>query len=170
MSKRRRILQARERERQAWSLTQRGRTQGEIATELGITQPSVSKILARLEQRVLGELAGSVQELELRQAARLEYLYREAVDAWESSKPLSAVDGSAAAERRAPGDRRFLAEARTVLADLRRLWGLDAPVKVEAPSTDRPLLMAMSDEELYGELAENPMVRSAVLATVTARD
>lgn len=122
MSKRRRILQARERERQAWSLTQRGRTQGEIATELGITQPSVSKILARLEQRVLGELAGSVQELELRQAARLEYLYREAVDAWESSKPISAVDGSAAAERRAPGDRRFLAEARTVLADLRRLW------------------------------------------------
>jgi hypothetical protein len=47
---------------------------------------------------------------------------------------------------------------------------LDAPVKVEAPSTDRPLLMAMSDEELYGELAENTMVSSAVLATVTARD
>jgi hypothetical protein len=36
---------------------------------------------------VLGELAGSVQELKLKQATRLEYLYREAVDAWESSKP-----------------------------------------------------------------------------------
>lgn len=98
----------------------------------------MSKVSARVEQRVLGELARSVQELKLRQAARLEYLYREAADAWESSEPTSAVDGSAAAERRGPGDRRFLAEARTVLVDL-RLWGSDAAGKVEAPSTDRPL-------------------------------
>jgi predicted transcriptional regulator len=90
---------------QAWSLAQRGRTQGEIATELGITQPSVSKILARVEQRVLGELAASVQDRKLRHAVRLEYLCREAVDAWESSKRTSAVDGSAVAERRATGDR-----------------------------------------------------------------
>jgi hypothetical protein len=56
-----------------------------------------------------------------------------------------------------------------VLSDLRRLWGLDSPLKLEAPVTDRPL-MAMSDEELYAELAENPRVRSAVFATAGAFD
>jgi hypothetical protein len=115
----------------------------------------VSKILARVDQRVLLELAGSVQELKVQQAARLEYLYREAVDEWEPSKRTSVADHSAAAEPRRHGDRRFLAEARALLADLRRLWGLDSPLKVETPATDRPLI-AMSDDELYAELAANP--------------
>lgn len=160
MSNRQRSIEAREREQRAWSLTLRGRTQDEVARELGISQPTVSKILARVEARVSADLASDAQNHRLRQSARLEYLYREAVDAWEFSKPTASVPRHTAAV----GDRRFLAEARSLLADLRRLWGLDAPVKVEAPSCDRPFL-AMSDEELLSELAGDERIRRAVLRT-----
>ena len=128
-----------------------GLSQREIAAEEGLTQGAVSKILSRLEQRALEELVDRVERQKARQTLRLDYLYRESLRAWDASK----TDATRRVQRktdRGPGtpgatvaqlvvetqhgDPRYLEVARKVLADQRRVWGLDAPQKLDVRATE----------------------------------
>lgn len=150
------------REMRALELSVQGFTQIEIAAELGVTQAAVSKILNRVETRVLKDRMALVDRLKTQQTLRLEHLYREGMRAWERSKSDSTrrrqrklqdgtKEGPTIAElvvETEHGNPQFLEVARKALADERKLWGLNRPeaMNVEAP---RPNPYAdLNDEEL----------------------
>ena len=143
-----------------------GRTQQHIADALGISQPAVSKIVRRVEDRLLADLADKADRQRARQTLRLDYIYAEAMAAWQDSKQealrrrqrKTEHDGgeSTVAElvsENRHGDPRFLDEARKALADLRKLWGIDAPERVSIDSVS--VFASMSDEVLDLELARH---------------
>ena len=160
--------QIRARELRVMGLAAQGWSQREIAADVGISQPAVCKILHRVEARVIGELTATVERQKVRQTLRLEHLYTEAVRAWEASKgeitrrrQRKVTDGSpgegttvveVTVENRY-GDPRFLDLGRRVLADLRALWGLDAPQKVDLRATRNPY-EDLSEDELDAGDAE----------------
>jgi DNA-binding MarR family transcriptional regulator len=147
---------------QVLDLAVAGRSQHQIAASLGITQPAVSKILRRLEDRLLADLSYKVERQRAQQTLRLQYLYGEAMEAWRASKQeavrrrqrqttggegTSATVAEIVAENQ-HGDPRFLEVGRKALADLRGLWGLDAPDVVQTVSP----YATMSDAALAAEL------------------
>jgi hypothetical protein len=102
----------------------------------------------------------------VRQTVRLEYLFAEAMRAWEASKadatrktqrktqPASGGAGSVAeiVVENSHGDPRYLSEARQALADTRKLLGLDAPQKLDLRASRNPY-DAMSEDDLRHEVA-----------------
>lgn len=116
-----------EHERRAWALRQRGWTQERIAEELKLTQRGVGVILARLSKRYLASLGNDVNRHRAQQTTRLEHILDEAMQAWERSRDAEGSDGAVPA---------FLDQARGALADLRKLWGLDAPKRHELTGAD----------------------------------
>ena len=89
---------------QVFEMTVQGKSQREIADELGISQPGVCKILWREEERRLGHLPAERVRLLARQAARFEFIIREALKglarSWEErqhkqQQRSTAGDGNA---------------------------------------------------------------------------
>lgn len=157
----------RTRELRVMELTVLGWSQHQIAAEVGVSQAAVSKILKRVELRVLRELSAMVERQKARHTLRLEHLYAEAVHAWDESKGDTTrrrqrkSDGGAGgggatvAEivvENQHGDPRYLEEARRALADHRKLWGLDAPQKLDVRASRNPY-DGMTEEALREELA-----------------
>lgn len=157
----------RTRELRAMELVVLGWTQHQIAGDLGVSQAAVSKILRRAETRVLQELTSVVERQKARQTLRLEHLFAEAMRAWETSKADSTRrrqrktdggstrSGASVAEivvENSHGDPRYLDEARKAMADQRKLWGLDAPQKLDLRASRNPY-DGMTEEDLRAELA-----------------
>ena len=156
----------RTRERRTMELTVLGWSQHQIAADLGVTQAAVSKILDRVERRVLRELIATVERHKARHTLRLEHLFAEAMRAWDQSKADTTRrrqrkseggpggPGATVAElvvENQHGDARYLEEARKALADLRKLWGLDAPQRVDLRASRNPFA-EMTDDALREEL------------------
>jgi len=156
----------RTRELRALELATLGWSQHHIAADLGISQAAVSKILKRVELRLLRELSETIDRQKARQTVRLEHLFAEAMAAWERSKADStrrrqrktqSGGGGAGAtiaeivSENQHGDPRYLDEARKALTDHRRIWGLDAPQKVDVQA--RNPYADMTDDDLRAELA-----------------
>jgi DNA-binding CsgD family transcriptional regulator len=150
------------REIQVLDLAVAGRSQHQIAASLGISQPGVSKILRRIDERVLADGAYKVERQRAQQTLRLQHIYGESMGGWRASKQdgirrrqrqTSGGDGPGAtvaevvAENQ-HGDPRFLEVSRKALADLRSLWGVDAPERIQAVSPYATMSDAALDEEL----------------------
>jgi predicted transcriptional regulator len=136
----------RTREVRAIELAILGWSQHHIAADLGISQAAVSKLLKRIETRVLRELAETIERHKARQTLRLEHQYAEAMRAWDASKAdttrrrqrkthgrsggSDATIAEVTVENR-HGDPRYLEVARKALADVRKVWGLDAPREID---------------------------------------
>ena len=138
-----------------------GLSQREIAAEEGMSQSAVSKILqsSRSSASWRNSWGGSSSKKYARRCA-LDHLYRESLRAWEASKadatrrvqkktqPGSVGAPSATVAQfvvdTQHGDPRYLEVARKVLADQRRVWGLDAPQKLDVRATEGPF-DAMTD-------------------------
>src|SRR5688572_6176338 len=75
----------RAREARVLQLAVQGRTQREIAAEVGLSQPAVSKILRRVEDRLLETMHRERIRLLARLSARTEHVYRQAQEGWERS-------------------------------------------------------------------------------------
>ena len=158
----------RTRELRTMELTVLGWSQQQIAADLGVSQAAVSKILRRVEERVLRELTAVIERQKVRHTLRLEHLFAEAMRAWDQSKSDSTRrrqrktqsapgdPGGSIAEivvENQHGDPRYLDEGRKALADLRKLWGLDAPQKLDVHASRNPF-EDMSDDALREELAK----------------
>jgi predicted transcriptional regulator len=142
-----------------------GRTQHQIAAASGISQAAVSKILRRVEERLLADVAWKVERQRARHTVRLEFIYAEAIRSWHTSKEETlrrrqrkTEGGSGGAATIAElvsenrhGDPRYLDEARKALSDLRTLWGVDAPERMSIEATTP--FASMSDAALQAELA-----------------
>jgi DNA-binding CsgD family transcriptional regulator len=75
----------RDRQARALELSLKGKTQSQIASELHVSQPAVSKMLRRAEMQHSHEIR-NVERIRARVSLRLEYVCREAAEAWELSK------------------------------------------------------------------------------------
>jgi Mn-dependent DtxR family transcriptional regulator len=125
-------------------------TQWEIANELGISQAAVSKILRRIDRRILRQMEADVQLVKVRQSRRLNDLYEEALYGWRESLGVEWKDTSRSGERAEKvessrtrsGDPRFLAAALAVLESERRLWGLSGNAPA-APSVQVNMVAGM---------------------------
>ena len=152
------------RELRALELSIQGSTQRQIADELGISQPAVSKILSRLEERYAREVVASLDRHRAKQTLRLEHHYSESMRAWQESQQDSTIrrqrKGQGAAGLAAQsiaelvvenqhGDPRYLEQARKALNDIRKVWGIDAPqqLKVTAAPSSSPY-EGMSEDTL----------------------
>jgi hypothetical protein len=152
---------ARKREQVAFDLSAtKGLSEAQIAEELvrqelgAVTQQAVSKMLRRVEERMLKEMTGRIKAMKVRQTAALQKIYRDAVAAWEESKKpqksLTTKQGPAGENgepgkvkesqsvlRDQDGDPRYLDQARQALADIRRIWGVDEPAQTKNDITGR---------------------------------
>jgi predicted transcriptional regulator len=156
----------RTRELRAIELSVLGWSQHQIAGDLGISQAAVSKLLKRVEERMLRELTETMERHKARQTQRLEHHYAEAMRAWDQSK----ADSTRKRQRKTQGgsggndatlaevvsenqhgDPRYLEVARKALADVRKVWGLDAPHQLDV-QTQSPY-QGLTEEELRQELA-----------------
>ena len=150
----------RTRERRTMDLTVLGWSQQQIAADLGVTQAAVSKILNRVERRALRELTATVERHKVRHTLRLDHIYAEAMRAWDQSKADTTRrrqrkseggpggPGATVAElvvENQHGDARYLDVARKALADHRKLWGLDAPQRVDLRASRNPFAEMTDD-------------------------
>ncbi len=165
----------RQRAQQVVTLTEQGWTQAAIATELGISQAAVSKILKRVDEQALRSLVTQVAYLKMRGVRHLAYLSREGRRGWEDSK-RGRIRRRQTKGIRADGtpmvtqdivvdehpDPRMLDQARKAEEALAELLGLTAVAAAGAsrsPDTshpaDLPPLLQLSDdllERAHGEL------------------
>ena len=161
-------------------LTVLGWSQPQIARDLGISQAAVSKILKRMETRHLRAWADTLERQKAKQTLRLEHLFAEAIRAWHESKAdttrrrqrktESGAGGASVAEivvENQHGDPRYLDEARKALTDQRKLWGLDAPQKVDLRASRDPYA-DMTEEALRAELARQTQLLAVADPTVIA--
>jgi predicted transcriptional regulator len=119
---------AREREKQALKYLLQGWTETKIAEKLKISQPAVSKILARIRARTLEDVDALQEQIRADHTLMLANQYAEAMAGWAKTK-----------------DAKFLTEARSTLADLRKLWGVDAPESIDV------LFSRMSNADLIAQ-------------------
>lgn len=117
-----------------------------------------------------------VERQKARHTLRLEHLFAEAVRAWEQSKAdttrrrqrkseggpggAGATVAELVVENR-HGDPRYLDEARKALADHRKLWGLDAPQKLDLRASRNPY-DGMTEDALREELGKQTRLLTAV--------
>jgi predicted transcriptional regulator len=162
----------RTRELRATELANLGWSQHQIAEDLGISQAAVSKIIQRVELRVLRELADTVERQKAQQSLRIAHLYAEAMKAWEQSKSDTTRrrqrktdggrggTGATVAEmvvQTHHGDPRYLEQARKALADHRKVWGLDAPQQLDLRTPRNPY-DDLSEEALREEWARQNLL------------
>jgi hypothetical protein len=146
---------ARKREQLAFELSAtKGLTETQIADELAkqglgqVTQQAVSKMLQRIEERMLKEMSARVKRMKVSQTAALQKVFRDAMAAWEESKrpqkSLTTKHGpsgengepgkvkeSLSVLKDQDGDPRYLEQARQALADIRKIWGVDEPTQTK---------------------------------------
>ncbi len=155
---------ARKREQVAFELAAtRGLTETQIAEELAkqglgeVTQQAVSKMLQRVEERMLKEMSDKIKTKKIRHEAALMKIYHDSMAAWEESKKpqksLTTKHGpsgdngepgqvkeSQSVLRDQDGDPRYLEQARQALADIRKMWGMDEPAQNKNDLTGRVAL------------------------------
>lgn len=137
------------REERGWRLRLLGKTEREIAETLGMNQSGVHKLLARVERRLLDDAKAMVARVKAREHARLEFIFAEAMAGYERSQRTAerettearrSGEGEASAsagtkiqrvKEGRDGDPVWLNTALAAGDRIRKLWGLDAPVKVQ---------------------------------------
>ncbi len=159
-----------------------GMSQRQIGSDLHISQPAVSKILARVAHRALQNHTEMLMRMKGQQTLQLDHIRQQAMTAWHASKADATrrrqrrVEGSGSDDAQTVaevtvesqyGDPRYLAEARAALADLRKLWGLDAPQKLDVRATRHPY-DDLPEEALREEVARQQQLLAACAPTTVS--
>ena len=134
-----------ERETRAWELRQKLWTHERIAAELGVDRSTITKMLGRVWTRRNNTQQERIDAFREEHTAMLEHIADEAMQAWSASKAMKKdarrrkQAGKEYEENRATSkdaDPRFLTEARSALAEIRAVWGVDAPRKTALTDPD----------------------------------
>ena len=125
-----------------YELFQKGEMSGpEIAKKFGLNRTYIHNIKYRVERWYLPQFAGEVREIRLKQTQLLLKQYDEAELAWERSKQSAVKVSMKRTGSTGPfektetteeqcGDPRYLDIMLKCLADIRKIWGADAPEKI----------------------------------------
>lgn len=143
-----------ERERQVWHyITTQGWTQTRVAEHTGLTQPQVSIVMKRLSQRANAQLSEEIASHRMMQINLLQTMLMDCMEAWAKSKEGRKSVSRTSAKRKtgvaadgspifdevtttnqtmldSPGEVRYLAEAREIMGDLRKLLDLNPEIRV----------------------------------------
>lgn len=150
-------LRIRQREQLVIELHTAGRSQHEIARIVGITQAAVSQIIRRVDERWARENQHRLERFKAEQDRKLNFLHRQALEAWERSKTerrrRRQRQGGAGATGETSvseliiddvyGDPRYLETARRVLADLTRLRQAPGVARGREESVDEPAVFTL---------------------------
>ncbi len=133
----------------------RGRSMNEVAKQFGIDWHTVKSINNRVTDYIRKEYLAEIVRMKVEHSEKLSDLYREARKAWDTSKAATvrttnSDSGVSTTTITNHGDPRFLAEARAALEDIRKIWGADAPLRVEVAGELR--VAGKSQEEADAEL------------------
>lgn len=114
----------------------RGRSMTEVAKHFGIDWHTVKSINRRVTDYLRREYFEDIVRMKVEHSEKLSDLYREARKAWDTSKAATvrttnSDSGASTTTTTSHGDPRFLTEARAALADIRKIWGADAPIRLE---------------------------------------
>ena len=121
-----------------WTIKHRRMT--DIAIDAGVTRQAIWHAVHAVKEWLRLELFDQIVEFRERQTECLDQMASEALESWRASKGLHKVtttkkcaDGNEVATREEElcGDPRFLAEARSAMADIREMWGVNKPQKIE---------------------------------------
>lgn len=132
-----------------------------IVTKNGkqLSSSSISRDLKVVDEMLLQRSADNHKTIKVKQQLKLEYLYREAIEAWLKSKKdkeistqESSIQESIEGEddrgsrtkvqirtESQAGDPALLNAARSVLADISKLWGLNDPALIDIAVAKAPL-------------------------------
>jgi DNA-binding transcriptional MocR family regulator len=142
-----------EREQRAWKMRQQLYTHERIAVELGVDRSTVTKMLARVGKRYLNSIQDEVAALKAEQFSQLSHIADEAMQAWRASKqPKKEArkvsrkqtkrgdeEATVAQTKEQNGDWHHLEMARSALADIRKMFGIDQAGQVGGDG--KPLLV-----------------------------
>jgi len=116
-------------------------TQMEIARQFEVSRGRVTQILTAVGNWMLRRLTDDIRTVKLENHARLQVLYAEAYKGWlaskedaeESTVTEGGPGGTVTTSKRKgqTGNPAFLRECREILADIRKIWGADAPMEVK---------------------------------------
>lgn len=155
-----------ENERRAWELRLQGWTERRIGDELGVHRSTVGKMLQRMEKRLAAEFRDHAEEVKARQTGRLERLFEELVEQWrrscEDGVTETTVEGRCQVDKTTgeivplptetrrtvsgqSGNPALLAQALKALADIRAIWGLDAPKRTDVTSEGEAFKVLLGD-------------------------
>jgi len=116
------------------------KTHTEISEEFkGIGRQTVSKVGRKIDDWLAPQLMESIRVIKARHTQHLMVIFREAMNAWDCSKcvdtkvAVSEGDGqymTTTTQQSHVGNPAFLTQARQALAEIRGIWGADAPIEV----------------------------------------
>jgi hypothetical protein len=178
MSKHLTPAKRRARDRAIYARFLRGVSLDELVDEFDTTPPVIKRAVERGAQEAAARFADA-ERMRLLQTEQLELIFRESLVAWEESKKgheitkVSSAGGADADRRKAEkvtrkqaGDPRFLSQATSALADLRRLWRLEAPAAVNADHSDtHDTLTLEEDARWYGNNAHDLAAQAVAAST-----
>ena len=144
------------REMEVWRLrVLQNLSQAEVAERVGLSQQAVSKILSRLQERFAAEFVEQVKAHKEEHTAVLQQVASEALEQWrrscEDGVSVATVTGRVKATEGGVfelpdqvtrtvagqcGNAALLAQARGALADIRAIWGAEAPKRAEMSGVD----------------------------------
>ena len=138
------------------------RPYSDIGQEFDITPQRVCQIAEEIDKYLVPHFMDKIRQTKVRHTGHLHHMFQQAMAAWEKSKldPHEETnhvnedgDSSHTLKRKTTaGDPTFLNQARAILADIRKIWGADAP----APKDDSGTRAAgVPYEEAVKEYAES---------------
>jgi hypothetical protein len=128
------------RDKEAWDLCILGWTHKRIADKLLLERSTVTKILQRVSTKASQQLLKDSVAEKMRQVELLKFIVDECMQAWERSKQQAQKASKTVTEKGEErttqsaegqvGDVRYLAQAQSAMADIRKVLGLDYPLKL----------------------------------------
>lgn len=114
-----------------------GRSFNQLADEFSLSNTMCWKVCQKIEQALSNEFHRTIEGFRTRQTMQLESLIGECCEAWHKSKvPLrikktgTTLKGKPVDEKTVKytgGDPRYIDTAARLMADIRSMWGVDAP-------------------------------------------
>jgi hypothetical protein len=141
-------------------LYNRGWTLAKIASDVGLSITTVFKDLKAIQDEWLKESLGDFDQAKARELAKIDWLEREAIEAWIASKAESVVStlrtttvGHGIAKRdqsikkiKRTGNADYLATVQWCIEARCKIRGFFAPIKLDVAELDRILDQAVKDE------------------------
>lgn len=137
----------------------RGLSLSQVAKSHKISWATARAIHDRMTEYFRREFWTDIVRIKSDHSAKLMDIYCEARQAFESSKEPtvqeteSAKNGSSTKTTTSSGDPRFLESSRAALADIRKIWGADAPIQLEHSEDIR--VAGKTKEQVNQELREH---------------
>lgn len=140
------------RDKEAWDLCILGWTHKRIAEKLLVERSTVTKILQRVSTKASQSLLKDSVAEKMRQVELLKFIVDECMQAWERSKAQAqkvskktSKEGEAITQTAEGqvGDVRYLAQAQSAMSDIRKILGLDHPLRLLQAD-----LSQLSDEQI----------------------